>query len=138
LQEIRTPHGHGITFSYDDLSRIKQAQDDAGHWTRYEYNSDGMLTSAIFSSGRARHYDYDGTRMTRIADENGRVLLRNWYWSGLVIRQEFANGAVYVYAYDWASDRYCPDRVVVTLPDSTKREVRVIDSVPEFVKNYHR
>jgi YD repeat-containing protein len=138
LQEIRTPHGHGIKFSYDDLSRIKQAQDDAGHWTRYEYNSDGMLTSAIFSSGRERHYDYDGTRMTRIADENGRVLLRNWYWSGLVIRQEFANGAVYVYAYDWASDRYCPDRVVVTLPDSTKREVRVIDSVPEFVKNYHR
>jgi YD repeat-containing protein len=138
LQEIRTPHGHGIKFSYDDLSRIKQAEDDAGHWTRYEYNSDGMLTSAIFSSGRERHYDYDGTRMTRIADENGRVLLRNWYWSGLVIRQEFANGAVYVYAYDWASDRYCPDRVVVTLPDSTKREVRVIDSVPEFVKNYHR
>jgi YD repeat-containing protein len=137
LQEIRTPHGHGIKFSYDDLSRIKQAQDDAGHWTRYEYNSDGMLRSAIFSSGRERHYDYDGTRMTRIADENGRVLLRNWYQSEVVIQQEFANGAVYQYAYDWAPDRYYPDRVVVTLPDSTKREVRVADSVPEFVKNYY-
>jgi YD repeat-containing protein len=139
LLEIRTPHGHGMTFSYDELSRIKHAQDDAGHWARYEYNSDGMLTAAIFSSGRERHYDYDGARMTRIADENGKVLLRNWYRSEVVIRQEFANGAVYQYVYDWAPNRYYPDRVVVTLPDSTKQEVHVADSVPEFVKNYrHR
>ncbi len=81
-----------------------------------------MLKSAILSSGRERHYDYDGTRMTRIADETGRVLLRNWYNSEVVIQQQFANGAVYQYAYDWAPDRYYPDKVVVTLPDSTKRE----------------
>jgi len=138
LQKIRTPHDHWISFSYDDLSRIKQAGDDAGHWARYEYNQDGMLKSAILSSGRERHYDYNGTRMTRIADETGRVLLRNWYDSEVVIQQQFANGAVYQYAYGWAPDRYYPDKVVVTLPDSAKREVRVADSVPEFVKNYHR
>jgi uncharacterized protein RhaS with RHS repeats len=138
LQEIRTPHGHGIKFSYDDRSRIKQAEDDAGHWAHYEYNAEGMLKSAVLSSGRERHYEYDGSLMTRIADETGRVLLRNWYRSGLVIRQEYGNGSVYVYAYNWAPDRYCPERVVVTLPDATKREVRVVDSVPEFVKNYHR
>jgi len=138
LQEITTPHGHWIKFSYDDLSRIKQAEDDAGHWARYEYNAEGMLKSAILSSGRERHYDYAGILITKIADENGRVLLRNWYRSGLVIRQEFGNGAVYIYTYDWAPDRYCPDKVVVTLPDATKREVRVLDSVPEFVRNYHQ
>jgi uncharacterized protein RhaS with RHS repeats len=126
-----------MTFSYDDLSRIKHAQDDAGHWARYQYNSDGMLTAAIFSSGRERHYDYGGVLMTKVSDENGRILVHNWYHSGLVIQQEFANGAVYQYAYDWAPDRYYPDKVVVTLPDSTKREVYVADSVPEFVKNYH-
>ncbi len=49
-----------------------------------------MLKSAILSSGRERHYDYDGTRMTRIADETGRVLLRNWYNSEVVIQQQFA------------------------------------------------
>jgi hypothetical protein len=76
--------------------------------------------------------------MTKIADENGHLLLHNRYRSGLVIRQEFGNGAIYEYAYDWAPDRYYPDGVTVTLPDSTKREVRVADSVPEFVKNYHR
>jgi YD repeat-containing protein len=138
LQEIKTPHGHWIRFSYDDLSRIKQAQDDSGHWARYEYNADGMLKSAVLSSGQERHYDYLGTLMTKITGENGRVLLQNWYRSGLVIRQEFGNGAVYAYAYDWAPNRYCPDRVVVTLRDSTKRKVSVVDSVPEFVKNYHR
>jgi len=30
LQEIKTPHGHWIRFSYDDSSRIKRAEDDAG------------------------------------------------------------------------------------------------------------
>jgi YD repeat-containing protein len=137
LQEIRTPHGHGIKFSYDDLSRITRAEDDAGNWARYEYNSEGMLTSSTLSSGRERHYDYDGAHMTRIADENGRVLLRNWYQREVVIRQGFANGAIYQYAYDWAPDRYYPDRVVITLPDFTKQVVRVSDSVAEFVLNYH-
>jgi len=138
LQEIRTPHGRSIKFSYDELSRITQAEDDAGHWARYKYNGEGMLESATLSSGKERHYDYDGILMTKITDESGRVLLRNWYRSGLVIRQEFGGGAVYLYAYDWAPDRCCPDRVVVTLSDSTKRELRVVDSIPEYFKNYHR
>jgi YD repeat-containing protein len=137
LQEIKTPHGHGIKFTYDDLSRIKQAEDDAGHWARYEYNSDGMLKSAILSSGRERHYDYDRTHMITIADETGRILLRNWYQRECVIRQEFANGMVYRYAYDWPKGRYYPNKVVVTMPNFTNREVHVADSVPEFVQNYN-
>jgi YD repeat-containing protein len=137
LQEIETPHGHWIKFSYDDLSRIKKAEDDAGQWARYEYNAEGMLTSAILSSGRERHYDYDGRLMTKIHDEKGRLLLRNWYRSGQVIRQEFENGTTYVYSYHLVSNSYYSDNVVITMPDSTKREVRTADSVPEFVKNYH-
>lgn len=137
LQQIRTPHGHWISFSYDDLSRIKRAEDDASHWVQYEYNADGMLKSAILSSGRERHFEYDGTLMTQITDERGHVLLHNWYESELLARQVFGNGMVFSYSYDWAADRYYPDSVVVTLPDKTKREVRVGNSVPEFVKNYH-
>jgi YD repeat-containing protein len=30
LLEIRTPHGHWIRFAYDDQSRVKRAEDDAG------------------------------------------------------------------------------------------------------------
>ncbi len=139
LQEIRTPHGHWIRFGYDALSRITRAEDDAGRWARYEYNADGMLSHAVLSSGRERHYEYQGTLMTEIKDENGRVLLHNWYESGTLIRQQFGNGAaVYSYSYDWAPNRYYPDKVVVTLPDHTQRDVQVADSVPEFVKNYDR
>ena len=138
LQEIRTPHDHWIRFTYDDSSRIKRAEDDAGHWAQYEYNADGMLKSAVSSSGRERHYEYDGVLMTQITDENRRLLLRNWFRQRFLIRQQFGSGAVFVYSYDWPRDEYYPRKVLVTLPDSTKREVRVADSVPEFVKNYHR
>ena len=138
LQEIKTPHGHWIRFSYDDLFRIKRAEDDAGHWAQYEYNDDGMLKSAILSSGRERHYDYSGVLMTQITDERGRDLLRNWYRERFLWRQQFGNGVVYSYNYDWAPDEHYPRRVWVTLPDQTKRELSVSGSVPEYVRNYHR
>lgn len=51
LQEIRTPHRRWIRFNYDDLSRIKRAETDGGDSAQYEYNSDGMLTSVVLSSG---------------------------------------------------------------------------------------
>jgi len=136
LQEITTPHRHWMRFSYDNLSRIKRAEDDAGHWAQYEYNTDGMLRTATLSSGRQRLYEYDGALMTRITDEKGRVLLRNWYESGFLMRQQFGNGATYSYSYDWAPNRYYPDKVVVRFPDQTERDVRVADAVPGFVKNY--
>jgi YD repeat-containing protein len=138
LREIRTPHGRWIRFSYDDLSRIMRAEDDAGHSAQYKYNSDGMLRSVILSSGRERHYDYNGILMTQITDETGHVLIHNWYWQRFLQRQQFANGAVYSYSYEWAPDETYPKRVWVTLPDQTKRELSVADSVPEFVRNYHR
>jgi len=138
LQEIRTPHGHWIRFGYDEFSRIKRADDDAGHWVQYEYNSDGMLRTVTLSSGRERRYEYAGTLMTQIDDESGHVLIHNWYESGLLVRQQFGNGAVYSYDYDWAPNSYYPEKVVVTLPDQTRQELSVADSVPEFVRNYHR
>jgi len=138
LEEIRTPHGHWIKFNYDALSRITHAEDDTGHWARYEYNSKGMLIHSVLSSGRERHYEYQGTLMTEIKDENGSVLLHNWFDSGHVIRQQFGNGAVYSYSYDWAPNIYFPDKVAVTSPDDTKRDVQVADSVPEYLKNYDK
>ncbi len=138
LQEIRTPHGHWIRFSYDDQSRIKRAQTDAGDWATYEYNSDGMLTAAVLSSGRERHYDYEGTLMTQVRDESGRVLVHNWYERSYLKRQEFGNGTVFSYSYDWSSTSHYPAKVWVTMPDHTTKELSVTDSVPEYVKNFHR
>jgi hypothetical protein len=73
-----------------------------------------------------------------VPSEQGNVLLRNWYQTKILMRQEFGNGQTVTYQYDWKADRYYPDSVVVTLPDQTKRTVDVARSVPEFVKNCHK
>jgi len=140
LEEIKTPHGHWIRFSYDYLSRIKRAEDDAGHWAQYEYNADGMLESVVLSSGRERHYEYEGTSlMSLVTDEKGHVLIRNWYNARTLQRQQFGNGAVYAYSYDWAPDEYCPRRVrVVALPDRTTQELSVADSIPEYIRTFRK
>jgi YD repeat-containing protein len=135
LQEILTPHRHTIKFSYDDLSRIVKAEDDQRHWVLYAYNGDGMLESATFSNGHMRRYEYRGALMTAVIDEKGNILVRNSYESELLTRQQFANGDTFQYRYDWAPDRYYPDKVVVTLPNRTTREVRVADSVSVYLKN---
>ena len=137
LQQIRTPHGHWIKFTYDDLSRITRAEDDKGNWVKYEYRPFGMLGAAIHSSGRERHYQYEGELMTYVTDESGRLLLHNWYQGRFLVRQQFANGDVYSYKYDWRlGEPCCPRKVTVTSPDHI-RDVAIPDSVPNLVRNYH-
>ena len=74
--------------------------------------------------------------MTQIVDEKGRVLVRNAYQERFLRRQEFANGEVYSYKYDWAAGEYYPRRVFVTGPNQRTEELSVGGSVPEFVRNY--
>jgi hypothetical protein len=73
--------------------------------------------------------------MTKISDESGHVLLRNVYDQRLLKRQEFGNGSVYSYNYDWAPNSYYPEKVAVTLPDQRTRELSVADSIPQFIRN---
>ena len=49
LQEILTPNGHWIKFTYDGALRVTRAADDAGEWAQYDYNSDGMLANVVLS-----------------------------------------------------------------------------------------
>jgi YD repeat-containing protein len=135
LLEIRTPNQHSIKFKYDELSRVTRAQDDQGNWSQYRYSGDGMLVDAAFSSGHARHYSYDGLLMTQIEDENRKVLLRNSYQNGLLIRQDFGGGKIYSYSYTPSQSRTYFERATVTLPDNSVATVAPSDSVPEHVKN---
>jgi YD repeat-containing protein len=135
LQQILTPHNHWIKFTYDTQSRITQAQDDAGNSVKYAYNSDGLLISAVSSSGKERHYEYQDDRMTMIRDEAGHVLLHNTYAHFVVVGQEYANGDVYSYDYEWSANRMYAKKVTVTLPDHTTQEVNIGESVPEDILN---
>jgi YD repeat-containing protein len=135
LQEIRTPHGHWIKFTYDDASRIVRAEDDAGKWASYTYNRDGMLQDVSLSSGRGRHYEYVGVLMTRITDEKGTVLLRNRYQDGLLTAQEFKNQDDYSYNYRWNDSRRYVDSARIVLPNGKEEELQMGNFVSEIVKN---
>jgi YD repeat-containing protein len=137
LLEILTPHGHWVRFTYDNQARITRAEDDTGKWVRYGYSGDnyGMLLYAASSSGEERHYQYQGVLMTAILDEHKQVLLRNTYKSNVLVRQAYANGDIFQYRYIWAAKpSYYADKVVVTLPDGSFREVFPADSVPDYLR----
>ena len=138
LQQIITPHGHWIKFQYDEQSRITRADDDAGNWATYGYNADGMLADVTLSSGRERHYSYQKRAMTQIMDEKGIVLLRNWYDRGLLARQDFANGMLASYHFQWAQGTYYPEKVTVRLAGGAEREIKISDAVPEYVRRFGR
>lgn len=134
-QEIRTPHGHWIRFSYDESSRITRAEDDAGNWARYRYNPDGMLQDVLLSSGRERHYDYSGRLMTEITDEMGHVLLRNFYDYGFLIKQEFPNHESYSYNFQWsASNRYV-EKATISPTNGRSEVIDVGKYLPNSARN---
>jgi YD repeat-containing protein len=134
LQEIVTPEGRWMKFTYDGEARITRAEDDKGNWAKYAYDSYGMLTDVARSSGRSRHYEYSGSRMTAILDGQGHVLVRNTYWHDVLTSQMYPNGDVYGYQYVWSGNKNYAVKVMVTMPDGSKREVEPADSVPELLR----
>jgi hypothetical protein len=74
--------------------------------------------------------------LTAVMDEQGHTLVRNWYESNILIRQDFANGDEYRYQYKWSSNNYYVDRVVITLPDHREQEISPAETVPDFIRTY--
>lgn len=134
LKEIRTPHGHWIRFTYDNASRITRAESDAGEWAQYSYSEYGMLSSVALSTGHKRNFEYHGFLMTAITDEDGQMLLRNWYKGMELIRQQFRDGEVYSYSYDMSSNGKYSDRAYVTSPEHSPQTIPTADYLPELVK----
>ena len=133
LLAIDTPHNTAMKFSYDDQARIVRAEDAHGYWTKYSYNPDGLLSDVVMSTGRSRHYDYEGSLMTTITDEHGHMILRNTYAEEQVVRQEYAGGQVLHYAYRLSPNGLYVEKAVITFPDGSSKEI-IIDGVPEAVR----
>ena len=133
LLAIDTPHNPAMKFSYDDHARIVQAEDAHGDWTKYAYNPDGLLSDVVLSSGRLRHYDYEGSLMTTITDEHGHMILRNTYEDEQVVRQEYAGGQVLQYAYQLSPNGLYVEKATITFSDGSSKEI-TIDGVPESVR----
>lgn len=137
LKEILTPHGKWIRFTYDGESRVIRAEDDAGHWAQYGYNRKGLLTAVRLSTGKARYFSYwSGARMAEITDGHGKVLLKNWYRGGELIRQVFGDGEEFQYRYEPSKNGRYFTKVYVTLPDHSVKEIDEAKYIPETMKKY--
>jgi YD repeat-containing protein len=131
LQQLVSPSGHTITFKYDDLGRIVEAEDGAGQIRKYSYAYEHLK-----SVGDGAHvlYEfeyrillkpaagYDPYLMTSVRDGSGKELLRNWYADGRVSKQKFGDGKIY--GYDYLFNR--KNEIVetrVTLPGGEEKRV---------------
>jgi hypothetical protein len=81
-----------------------------------------MLATVILSSGRKRHYQYEGARIAQISDGDGHALSRNHHDWGLLTWQEFQDKTSHSYGYQ-ATCRHYPDKVTVTSPDQMTKEL---------------
>ena len=53
---------------------------------------------------------YEKSAMTKVMDEKGTLLLRNWYSNKMLVRQDFANGTLGSYHYQWARGVRYPEK----------------------------
>jgi YD repeat-containing protein len=127
LEELISPAGHKVAFSYDDLNRITQAQDDAGNVRKYSYDTTGHLETVSDANSILYRFEYaplmseagfDPWLLTGVFDEKGNVILHNNYKWGRVVEQQLGNGAVYRYQYQLA-DREVTQSTV-TFPTGEK------------------
>ena len=129
LRQLISPSGRTITFQYDDLDRIIEAADDAGHIRKYSYAYGHLQT---VSDGEHVLYEfeyqillkaagYDPYLMTSVKNGNGKELLRNWYSDrSRVSMQRLGNGEVYHYDYLF-NQRNEIVETIVTMPDRSER-----------------
>jgi YD repeat-containing protein len=139
LQQLISPSNHTITFKYDGLDRIIEAEDKAGHIRRYSYNPSGHLETVSDEAHVLYRFEYepllhahgyDPYLMTTVSDGNGRVLLKNVYGdSSRVSEQRLANGDVYRYDYLFDT-RHNVIQTTVTLPSGEVRPFFFFHGIP--------
>jgi YD repeat-containing protein len=94
-----------VQLHYGPENRIAEIVDSRGRKVEYSYDKRGRLEQVTYPSGEAFHYEYDDTQhlLTFSVAPDGistpRVLLRNEYEQGKIVKQTFANGEVYEYSY---------------------------------------
>jgi YD repeat-containing protein len=108
LMRLVSPNGSWIRVDYDAMGRIAEVTDSNGRTVKYGYDMANRLTDVIYPSGEACHYEYDSTQhlLTFSASPGSttpaRVLMRNEYSNGLLVKQTLADGSVYAYSYNSA------------------------------------
>jgi RHS Repeat len=106
LMRLESPNQNWVRISYDSVGRIEEVLDSKGRRVRYGYDPENRLISAAYPSGEICYYEYDSTQhlltfsVAPDSKAKPRVLMRNEYFDGLLVKQTFADGSVYAYNYD--------------------------------------
>jgi YD repeat-containing protein len=128
LQELISPSGHKVTFTYDSADRIHEAQDDAGNIRRYFYDVSGHIDAVSDGTHVLYRFEYapliseagyDQWLLTRVLDGNWNVLLENKYFLYRVSEQKLADGEIFHYEYKLNGRDVLA--TTLTMPDGEKR-----------------
>lgn len=101
LDQVVSPSGRSITFSYDSGNRIVSATDQTGRKVIYTYDGGGTLSTVTYPDQTTEQYTYDGThRLLTMQDRRGNVWVSNHYdVNGRISQQTLADQTNYQFAY---------------------------------------
>lgn len=137
LDQLISPAGHTIKFTYDAADRITEAEDDAGHLRKYSYDERGHVEVVSDGSKVVYRFEYapllrqagfDPWLLTRVLDGDWNVLLRNKYQWGRVSEQILPDGQTYRYEYQLNGSEVL--HTTVTLPSGEKKEFDFTNGIP--------
>jgi YD repeat-containing protein len=133
LIRLTSPKKSWLHLSYGKADRIATIDDSRGRTVAYEYDELGRLASVTYPSGEVLHYEYDSTQhlltfsVAPDAKAAPRLLLRNEYQNGRLVKQTLADGKAYTYSYYPTGDGPV-DTIIVRTPDE---RMFAVDDVSE-------
>jgi RHS repeat-associated protein len=102
VTSVHSPSGRWVELAYDGEDRVVQARDHAGRSVAYRYRDDGVLSSAVTSTGTGFGYQYDQDRrltaILSVGDEQPLVRIA-YDDNGLVARQVLQDGSEFKFDY---------------------------------------
>lgn len=95
---------HGsMSFSYDELNRLKSYTDYFGNLVQYEYDLAGNVVKIIYPGNKAVTYSYnDDNRLNSLTTWNAKNLTYTYNEDGTIEEVAYGNGVRCQYNYDGA------------------------------------
>ena len=109
LTQLTSPNRSWLRLSYGPGNHIAEIDDSRGRTVRYGYDGNHRLTTVTYPTGEVYHYEYDNTQhlltfsVAPDAKTEPRVMLRNEYEDGRVVKQTLDDGTAYTYKFSVSS-----------------------------------
>jgi YD repeat-containing protein len=116
LTALTSPNGSWLHLTYGDGGRVARMDDSRGRTVRYAYDERGRLVRVTYPSGEVYSYEYDSTQLSFSVAVDARsaakVVLRNEYANGMLVKQTLGDGSTYRYSYTPAAGDHIHGAVV--------------------------